>query len=33
MVFIGVINILYAPLCVLLRSPAVREEKMVSLVT
>uniref|UniRef100_H2U4T5 Solute carrier family 18 member A1 n=1 Tax=Takifugu rubripes TaxID=31033 RepID=H2U4T5_TAKRU len=28
MVFIGVINILYAPLCVLLRSPAVREEKM-----
>uniref|UniRef100_A0A674MLA1 Solute carrier family 18 member A1 n=1 Tax=Takifugu rubripes TaxID=31033 RepID=A0A674MLA1_TAKRU len=31
MVFIGVINILYAPLCVLLRSPAVREEKMVSL--
>lgn len=30
MVFIGVINILYAPLCFLLRNPAVREEKMVS---
>lgn len=30
MVFIGVINILYAPLCILLRNPAVREEKMVS---
>uniref|UniRef100_A0A8C6KWU5 Solute carrier family 18 member A1 n=1 Tax=Nothobranchius furzeri TaxID=105023 RepID=A0A8C6KWU5_NOTFU len=30
MVFIGVINILYAPLCFLLRSPAVREEKMVN---
>ncbi|KAI3372999.1 hypothetical protein L3Q82_023439, partial [Scortum barcoo] len=29
MVFIGVINILYAPLCFLLRNPAVREEKMV----
>ncbi|XP_021165520.2 chromaffin granule amine transporter [Fundulus heteroclitus] len=28
MVFIGVINILYAPLCFLLRNPAVREEKM-----
>ncbi|XP_078027278.1 chromaffin granule amine transporter [Epinephelus lanceolatus] len=28
MVFIGVINILYAPLCLLLRNPAVREEKM-----
>ncbi|XP_008301351.1 chromaffin granule amine transporter [Stegastes partitus] len=28
MVFIGVINILYAPLCILLRNPAVREEKM-----
>ncbi|XP_070820572.1 chromaffin granule amine transporter isoform X1 [Chaetodon trifascialis] len=28
MVFIGVINILYAPLCFLLRHPAVREEKM-----
>lgn len=30
MVFIGVINILYAPLCFLLRNPAVREEKMVT---
>uniref|UniRef100_A0A3Q1JV14 Major facilitator superfamily (MFS) profile domain-containing protein n=1 Tax=Anabas testudineus TaxID=64144 RepID=A0A3Q1JV14_ANATE len=30
MVFIGVINILYAPLCFLLRNPAVREEKMPS---
>uniref|UniRef100_A0A3B4G4I0 Solute carrier family 18 member A1 n=1 Tax=Pundamilia nyererei TaxID=303518 RepID=A0A3B4G4I0_9CICH len=30
MVFIGVINILYAPLCFLLRNPAVREEKMVN---
>lgn len=29
MVFIGVINILYAPLCLLLRNPAVREEKLV----
>ncbi|XP_067430809.1 chromaffin granule amine transporter [Thunnus thynnus] len=28
MVFIGVINILYAPVCFLLRNPAVREEKM-----
>ncbi|XP_068999704.1 chromaffin granule amine transporter, partial [Embiotoca jacksoni] len=28
MVFIGVINILYAPLCFLLRNPEVREEKM-----
>ncbi|XP_033974109.1 chromaffin granule amine transporter [Trematomus bernacchii] len=28
MVFIGVINILYAPLCFLLRNPAVKEEKM-----
>ncbi|XP_060895115.1 chromaffin granule amine transporter [Labrus mixtus] len=28
MVFIGVINILYAPLCFLLRNPAVSEEKM-----
>nr|XP_020450969.1 chromaffin granule amine transporter isoform X2 [Monopterus albus] len=28
MVFIGVINILYAPLCFLLRNPAVQEEKM-----
>ncbi|XP_034027275.1 chromaffin granule amine transporter [Thalassophryne amazonica] len=28
MVFIGVINIAYAPLCFLLRNPAVREEKM-----
>ncbi|XP_041644136.1 chromaffin granule amine transporter [Cheilinus undulatus] len=28
MVFIGVINIMYAPLCFLLRNPAVREEKM-----
>ncbi|XP_070760309.1 chromaffin granule amine transporter [Enoplosus armatus] len=28
MVFIGVINILYAPLCFLLRNPAVREEKL-----
>uniref|UniRef100_A0A665VTP3 Major facilitator superfamily (MFS) profile domain-containing protein n=2 Tax=Echeneis naucrates TaxID=173247 RepID=A0A665VTP3_ECHNA len=28
MVFIGVINILYAPLCFLLRNPAIREEKM-----
>ncbi|XP_029296449.1 chromaffin granule amine transporter [Cottoperca gobio] len=28
MMFIGVINILYAPLCFLLRNPAVREEKM-----
>uniref|UniRef100_A0A3Q3BG18 Solute carrier family 18 member A1 n=1 Tax=Kryptolebias marmoratus TaxID=37003 RepID=A0A3Q3BG18_KRYMA len=28
MVFIGVINILYAPLCFLLRNPTVREEKM-----
>ncbi|RVE68753.1 hypothetical protein OJAV_G00094790 [Oryzias javanicus] len=28
MVFIGVINILYAPLCLLLRNPAVREEKL-----
>ncbi|XP_053277475.1 chromaffin granule amine transporter [Pleuronectes platessa] len=28
MVLIGVINILYAPLCFLLRNPAVREEKM-----
>ncbi|XP_062238042.1 chromaffin granule amine transporter [Platichthys flesus] len=28
MVLIGVINILYAPLCFLLRSPAVREEKL-----
>ncbi|XP_068424997.1 chromaffin granule amine transporter [Clinocottus analis] len=27
MVFIGVINILYAPLCFLLRNPALREEK------
>uniref|UniRef100_A0A3B5M6C1 Major facilitator superfamily (MFS) profile domain-containing protein n=1 Tax=Xiphophorus couchianus TaxID=32473 RepID=A0A3B5M6C1_9TELE len=32
MVFIGVINILYAPLCFLLRNPAVREEKMLSVV-
>uniref|UniRef100_A0A3B5BBT1 Solute carrier family 18 member A1 n=1 Tax=Stegastes partitus TaxID=144197 RepID=A0A3B5BBT1_9TELE len=31
MVFIGVINILYAPLCILLRNPAVREEKMVNI--
>uniref|UniRef100_A0A665VZA7 Solute carrier family 18 member A1 n=1 Tax=Echeneis naucrates TaxID=173247 RepID=A0A665VZA7_ECHNA len=30
MVFIGVINILYAPLCFLLRNPAIREEKMVN---
>ncbi|XP_047448885.1 chromaffin granule amine transporter [Mugil cephalus] len=28
MVFIGVINILYAPLCFLLRNPPIREEKM-----
>ncbi|KAJ7993787.1 hypothetical protein DPEC_G00258340 [Dallia pectoralis] len=28
MVFIGIINILYAPLCFFLRNPAVREEKM-----
>ncbi|XP_028269840.1 chromaffin granule amine transporter-like [Parambassis ranga] len=28
MVFIGVINILYAPFCFLLRNPAVREENM-----
>ncbi|KAM6965432.1 chromaffin granule amine transporter [Aplochiton taeniatus] len=28
MVLIGIINILYAPLCFFLRSPAVREEKM-----
>uniref|UniRef100_H3CK06 Solute carrier family 18 member A1 n=1 Tax=Tetraodon nigroviridis TaxID=99883 RepID=H3CK06_TETNG len=28
MVFIGVTNILYAPLCFLLRNPAVKEEKM-----
>ncbi|XP_015250742.1 PREDICTED: chromaffin granule amine transporter-like [Cyprinodon variegatus] len=28
MVFIGVINILYAPLCFLLRNPPVQEEKM-----
>lgn len=33
MVFIGVINILYAPLCFLLRNPAVREEKMVTMAT
>uniref|UniRef100_A0A3P8U593 Solute carrier family 18 member A1 n=1 Tax=Amphiprion percula TaxID=161767 RepID=A0A3P8U593_AMPPE len=31
MVFIGVINILYAPLCFLLRNPEVREEKMVNI--
>uniref|UniRef100_A0A3Q2FJQ1 Solute carrier family 18 member A1 n=1 Tax=Cyprinodon variegatus TaxID=28743 RepID=A0A3Q2FJQ1_CYPVA len=30
MVFIGVINILYAPLCFLLRNPPVQEEKMVN---
>ncbi|XP_047237814.1 chromaffin granule amine transporter [Girardinichthys multiradiatus] len=28
MVFIGIINIVYAPLCFILRNPAVREEKM-----
>ncbi|MGH0184332.1 UNVERIFIED_CONTAM: hypothetical protein FKN15_014595 [Acipenser sinensis] len=28
MVIIGVINILYAPLCCFLRNPAAREEKM-----
>ncbi|MBN3296916.1 VMAT1 protein, partial [Amia calva] len=31
MVIIGIINILYAPLCCFLRNPAAREEKMVSL--
>lgn len=30
MLFIGVVNILYAPLCFLLRNPAVSEEKLVS---
>uniref|UniRef100_A0A674BUX7 Solute carrier family 18 member A1 n=1 Tax=Salmo trutta TaxID=8032 RepID=A0A674BUX7_SALTR len=30
MVFIGIINIFYAPLCFFLRNPAIREEKMVS---
>lgn len=28
MVFIGIINIFYAPLCFFLRNPAIREEKM-----
>uniref|UniRef100_A0A3P8XSW9 Major facilitator superfamily (MFS) profile domain-containing protein n=1 Tax=Esox lucius TaxID=8010 RepID=A0A3P8XSW9_ESOLU len=31
MVFIGIINILYAPLCFFLRNPAVREEKMLKM--
>uniref|UniRef100_A0A3B3RC38 Solute carrier family 18 member A1 n=1 Tax=Paramormyrops kingsleyae TaxID=1676925 RepID=A0A3B3RC38_9TELE len=31
MVIIGIVNVLYAPLCCFLRSPAAREEKMVSL--
>lgn len=30
MVIIGVVNILYAPLCYFLKSPAAREEKMVT---
>lgn len=29
MVLIGLINVAYAPLCFLLRNPAVREEKLV----